>query len=103
MTVRATHPRRDEQILGWLLAAGTSVGCALIALGLLAGPVGSTGGNVLHNSLGRVGIGVFVLLPTARVILMLVLFLRKREYLLAAAAWVVFVIIALGCFLGALS
>ncbi len=102
MSVGGMGRRRDERVLGRLLAGGTGVGCGLIALGLLVGPMPSAGGDVLHYGLVKAGIGAFVFLPTARVVLMLVMFLRKKEYVLAGAAAAVFLIIVLGCFLGAL-
>ena len=85
--------RRAEDILGRLFAIGTGLGCALIACGLVAGSKGSI----------TAGIGTFVLLPTARVAMMIALFSKKRDYLFAAVAAAVLLIILAGCLVGELA
>ena len=47
----------------------------------------------------KVGVGVFILLPVARVVLMLAIFLRERDYIYAVIAALVLAIIAVGVFI----
>jgi uncharacterized membrane protein len=49
------------------------------------------------------GIGLFILLPILRVILMFTIYLNNRDYRYAAAAAVVLLIIFAGCAIGVLS
>jgi hypothetical protein len=51
-------------------------------------------------SLANAGIGLLILLPVSRLFLMLVLFLRNRDYRLAFAAGLVLLIILAGVVVG---
>jgi len=91
----ASHLRL-EQTLGALLHYGTLIASSVIALGLaLALGVGATGLRV-----ATAGLVLFILLPVVRVALMLILFLRAREYKFGAIAALVMSIILLSFFLG---
>jgi len=81
----------------WLagLRSGTWVASIVIAIGLILTSVGPTGMHV-----AEAGIGMLILLPVARVILMLLAFLRARDYRLALAAGLVLSIIAAGIVVG---
>jgi uncharacterized membrane protein len=92
--------RRGEQALGWLLKSGVYLASALIAIGLLAGPLSPTRSDILGHRLVRWGIGIFILLPAMRVAFMLIMFVRARNYRLAWVAAAVLLIIATGCILG---
>lgn len=92
--------RRTEDILGRLFTIGTGLGCLLIACGLVAGSMGSISAEHLGRDLITAGIGTFVLLPTARVAMMIALFLRARDYLFAAVATAVLLTILTGCLAG---
>ena len=50
--------------------------------------------------IAKVGIALFILLPTLRVLLMLLFFFRERDYRLAIIAALVLTIILLGFILG---
>lgn len=91
--------RRDQRIAG-LLWYGTWFACAFIAAGMLltaAAPFAASLGLPLtgHDAVSA-GVAVLILLPTARVVLMLAIFLRERDYLYAAIAGLVLAIIAAG-------
>jgi hypothetical protein len=94
--------RRGEWALGWLLKSGVGLASVLIAVGLLAGPLSSTRSDILGYRLVRWGIGIFILLPAMRVTLMLIMFVRARNYGLAWVAATVLLIITTGCILGLL-
>jgi hypothetical protein len=50
--------------------------------------------------IAAIGIVLFILLPTLRVLLMLLVFIREGDFRLAATAGLVLAIILLGIFLG---
>ena len=94
---------RREQAIAALLWHGTWLASALIAVGILLAGIGSLqsqpalklgGYNVV-----KAGVAVFILLPIARVALMLAIFLRERDYVYTAVAALVLAIIAAGVFL----
>ena len=98
---RTTESRdRIELVLARALAFGTWLISAVIAVGLLLSffptemPYGS--------QVVMAGIGLFILLPITRVILMLALFVGIREYKFAGVAAVVLGIIFAGFAIGAL-
>ena len=82
---------RIEAVLARALAFGTWLISAVISAGLLLSffPAGMSYGWQLV----MIGIGLFVLLPITRVILMLALFAGIREYKFAAVAALVLAII----------
>ncbi|RXN91447.1 DUF1634 domain-containing protein [Achromobacter aloeverae] len=93
-----------EWIIARLLWYGTGVACVLIAAGLLvaAAPASiALAFPVTGHALMKAGVAVFILLPMARVALMLALFLRERDYTYAMIAALVLGIIAAGIVVGA--
>jgi uncharacterized membrane protein len=91
---------RVESVLARALAFGTWFISAVIAVGLLLSffPTGMPYGSQVVMA----GIGLFILLPITRVILMLVLFLGIREYKFAGVAALVLTIIFASFAIGAL-
>ncbi|MFD4840656.1 DUF1634 domain-containing protein [Achromobacter sp. NPDC058515] len=91
---------RTEQVIAGLLWHGTWFACALVAAGVLltaAAPFAAalalpwSGYDVV-----KAGVAMFILLPVARVALMLAIFLRERDYVYTAIAGLVLAIIAVG-------
>jgi uncharacterized membrane protein len=91
---------RIESVLARALAFGTWFITAVISVGLLLSflPAGMPYGSQVVMA----GIGLFILLPITRVILMLALFLRIREYKFAGVAAFVLAIIFASFAIGAL-
>jgi hypothetical protein len=100
-----TRASRDSTVLDSLLAGtlqyGSLLATAVIGLGLLLAFTGS-GLGTQHLVLARgtnilnVGIALFIVLPVLRVLLMLIVFVRERDYLLGVIAGLVLTIILLG-------
>lgn len=94
----------SNRVIAGLLWYGTWLASAIIALG--------TGLEVLNQigcdmpfvqsglSLMKTGVIIFILLPVARVILMLGLFLRNRDYLYTVLSAFVLVVIGIGVLVG---
>ncbi|MDR3100401.1 MAG: DUF1634 domain-containing protein [Paraburkholderia sp.] len=100
MKAEAGHFERRDQIIAGLLWYGTWFASALIAAGVFLTAVGPlralpafplTGYDVM-----KAGVAVFILLPVARVALMLTIFLRERDYVYTVIAALVLAIIAAG-------
>jgi uncharacterized membrane protein len=92
------HHRQLERLLAWVLDRGTWLASGVIALGLvlmLAVPALVTSVRIVN-----VGIALFILLPVLRVLLMLIAFVRARDYRFGAIAALVLAIIVLGAVLG---
>jgi uncharacterized membrane protein len=99
-----------ESHLASLLHIGTWVACTLIGLGL---PLFLIFGRESHHPpnplatladpLMKAGIAVFILLPVLRVIVMLLLFRRQKDYRFAAIATLVLAIILVSALLGVFS
>ena len=82
----------------WLASAGIGVG---FALALVDSRVGTRNLAILPNMrIAAIGIVLFILLPTLRVLLMLLVFIREGDFRLAATAGLVLAIILLGIVLG---
>ena len=102
MSSNRTKPVRIESLLAGVLNVGTGLASIVIAAGLVLSlfyerkPF-STGAQVV-----TAGIGLFILLPIVRVMLMLTIFVKERDYKFAAAAAVVLVIIFAGFAIGTL-
>ncbi|WP_054309689.1 DUF1634 domain-containing protein [Mesorhizobium sp. 1M-11] len=103
MKPAADHFEKRDQIIAGLLWYGTWLACSLIAFGILMAAI-----EPLQTSLAlpwtgldvvKVGVAVFILLPVARVALMLAIFLRERDYIYAVIAALVLAIIAVGVFI----
>ena len=89
-----------EQSLAALLCYGSWLASATIGLGfalaLIDSRVGTRNLAILPNMrIAAMGIVLFILLPSLRVLLMLLVFIRERDFRFAAAAGLVLVIISL--------
>jgi len=96
-------PVRIEVLLAGVLNIGTWLALVVIVAGLALSLFYQrkpfpTGAQVI-----TAGIGLFILLPILRVILMLTIFVQERDYKFAAAAAVVLLIIFAGFAVGTLS
>jgi hypothetical protein len=96
---------RLEESLAVLLRYGSWLASAAIGLGfalaLIDSCIGTQNLALLPNMrIATMGIVLFILLPTLRVLLMLLLFIRGGDFRLAVTAGFVFAIVVLGIFLG---
>ncbi len=85
--------------LARLLSHGTWLATAIIAVGLMLPLIAQPAGLVAARVV-TVGIGLIVLLPVLRVVLMCVAFFRAREFVFAAVAALVLTIIAVAFVVG---
>jgi uncharacterized membrane protein len=85
----ARHPRL-ERLLAVVLNTGTWLASGVIAGGLA----------LARTPVVTAGIAMLILLPVLRVVLMLIVFVRERDYRFAAIAGLVLTIIVLGFVLG---
>jgi uncharacterized membrane protein len=97
------RPVRIEPLLARVLNVGTWFASVVIAAGLVLSLFNErtpfpTGAQVVIA-----GIGLFVLLPILRVILMLTIFVKERDYQFAATAALVLLTIFAGFAIGILS
>jgi len=100
---RTIKPVRIESLLAGVLNVGTWLASVVIAAGLVLSLFHErtpfpTGAQVV-----TAGIGLFILLPILRVILMLTIFVKERDYKFAGVAAVVLLIIFAGFAIGILS
>ena len=92
MDKRTTYAKgRIESVLATALALGTWLISAVISAGLLLSFFSI--GLPYGSQVVMVGIGLFILLPITRVILMLALFVGVRQYKFAGVAVLVLTII----------
>jgi uncharacterized membrane protein len=96
-------PIRIESLLAGALNVGTWLASIVIAAGLVLSLFYQrtpfpTGAQIL-----TAGIGLFILLPILRVILMLIFFAKERDYKFTAAAAVVLLTIFAGFAIGILA
>jgi hypothetical protein len=100
-SVAFARMRIEVQLWLFAVSAGTWIASVMIAieLGLSLWPVRIflTGADIV-----TVGIGLFILLPMLRVIVMLIFFLKERDYEFAAASFLVLLIIFSGFAIGTL-
>ncbi|WP_321795768.1 DUF1634 domain-containing protein [Caballeronia sp. J97] len=82
-------PATLDRLLAAFLQCGTWTACAMIGAGLIFG----------SNAL-TAGVALFILLPVLRVVLMLAVFARQRNYLYVTIAATVLAVIAAGCVIG---
>lgn len=103
MKPAADHFVRREQNIAALLWYGTWFASALIAAGILLTALGPLLGPLVFfpsgHDLVKAGVAAFIFLPSARVALMLAIFVRERDYVYAAIAALVLIIIATGILL----
>jgi uncharacterized membrane protein len=96
-------PIRLESLLAGALNVGTWLASTVIAAGLVLSlfyqpPPSPTAAQIL-----TAGIGLFILLPILRVILMLIFFANERNYKFTAAAALVLLTIFAGLVVGILA
>jgi uncharacterized membrane protein len=95
MTDETIMFQRRERLIAALLWWGTVLASAVISAGVLAGLLGR-GGLAVTN----IGIALFILLPIARVALMLAIFVRERDHAYTAISGLVLAIIVVGVIAG---
>lgn len=93
-----------EQIIAGLLWYGTWIASALVAAGIVVRALQPPDHPFLSGLNGltvmKAGVALFIVLPVARVALMLVIFLREHDYLYTAISALVLAIIAAGVLVG---
>jgi uncharacterized membrane protein len=99
---------RLEELLAGLLRNGSWLASAAIGFGFILALIdfrfGTRNLAILPNMrIAAMGIVIFILLPTLRVLLMLLVFIRGRDFRLAATAGLVLAIVLLGIVLGSVS
>jgi hypothetical protein len=87
---------RRERLIAALLWYGTWAASAVIAAGLAVGLTRPISLGLSGIGIAQAGVALFILLPVARVVLMLGMFLRQRDYAYAAISAFVLAIIAAG-------
>jgi uncharacterized membrane protein len=92
-----------EPLLAGVLNVGTWIASFVIAAGLVLSFFHERTQPPAGARVVTAGIGLFILLPILRVILMLTVFVKERDYQFAAAAAVVLLIIFAGFAVGMLS
>jgi uncharacterized membrane protein len=92
-----------ESLLAGVLNVGTWLASVVIAVGLVLSLFYQRKPFPYGAYPVTAGIGLFILLPILRVILMLTIFLKERDYKFAAAAAVVLLFIFAGFAIGILS
>ena len=103
MSSNRTKPVRIESLLAGVLNVGTWLASIVIAAGLLLSLFYQRKPFPTGAQEVTAGIGLFILLPIVRVMLMLTIFVQERDYKFAAAAAVVLLIIFAGFAVGTLS
>ena len=86
---------KTEGLLAGLLRYGTWLASAVIGLGLALSLVGLSGAQVV-----AVGVVLFIALPVLRVLVLLAVFLRDRDYRLAIVAALVLMTFVAGFAIG---
>ncbi|MEO5655971.1 MAG: DUF1634 domain-containing protein [Nitrosospira sp.] len=98
------NDERHEQIIAALLWYGTWLASAVIAAGMALGALpqfeDSLGFGLSGYDIVKAGVALFILLPVARVALMLAIFLRERDYVYAMISALVLAIIGTGILIG---
>ena len=103
MSSRTIKPVRIESLLAGVLNVGTWLASVVIVAGLVLSLFHEPTPSPTGTQVVTAGIGLFILLPILRVILMLIIFVKERDYKLAATAAVVLLIIFAGFAIGILS
>jgi uncharacterized membrane protein len=85
-----------ERRLGVFLSVGTSMACAVIAIGLVWRLLSATGGGAIVMT----GIAIIIVLPIVRVAMMLCAFAKAHDYRFVAVAAVVLLLIGSGLLAG---
>lgn len=95
--------RRDKAVAAllwygtWLASALTAAGVAIMTVEPLQATLSL---SINGHDIVKAGIAVFILLPITRVVLVMYLFLRERDYVYAVIAAMVLTIILLGIVFG---
>ena len=91
-----------NQLLARVLQRGTWLGSTVIALGMALPIIGGSGVSsaMMCTRIVTVGIALIIILPVLRVLLMLIVFVRERDFRFSAIATLVLAIIVLGSVLG---
>lgn len=92
-----------EPLLARLLNGGTCLASVAIGVGLVLSLFNQRAAPSIAAQLVTGGIGLFILLPIFRVILMFTIYLKERDYRFAVAAAVVLLIILIAGGIGILS
>jgi Protein of unknown function (DUF1634) len=103
MNGKQIKPARTELLLARLLSVGTCVASAVIGMGLALSWFSERAALPIAPQLVTAGIGLFILLPILRVLVMFTIYLKDRDYQFAVASAVVFSIIFLSGVIGILS
>ena len=103
MSSTKIKPAPLESLLARLLNVGTCAASVVIGVGLVLSLFKEQAALATAAQLLTAGIGLFILLPILRVILMFTIYLKNRDYRFAVAAAVVLLIIFAGCAIGILS
>lgn len=85
-----------ERLLARVLDQGTWLSSGIIVVGWVLAASGWRTVGVIDA-----GVALFLLLPVLRVLIMLIVFIRQRDYRFSAISAVVLLIIVLGALLGA--
>lgn len=97
MNQSAAHPYL-ESLLASLLQYGSWVASVVIGVGLVLSLFGSYG--PAGTRIVTAGVALFILLPFFRVLIMLLVFLKERDYRFSAIAALVLAILVLGVVVG---
>jgi uncharacterized membrane protein len=90
-----------ERRLATMLQLGTWVGSIIISVGWVLSATGEPPSlPTAAVAIVRAGIALFILLPALRVLLMVVVFVRERDYRFGAIAALVLAVIVVGAALG---
>ena len=94
-----------ERLLAQVLQYGTWLASAIIAVGLAVALIDSrygthSAGLLSSTRIVETGIVLFILLPVFRVFLMLLVFLKERDYRFSTIAALVLLILMLGFIVG---
>jgi hypothetical protein len=91
-----------DQLLASVLHRGTWLGWGIIALGLALPMAGWSwaSSTMICTRIVTAGIALLIVLPVLRVFLMLVVFVRERDFRFSAIAMLVLAIMLLGSVLG---
>ncbi len=103
MNATTDNTERRERLIGALLWYGTWVASVVIAAGMVSSALPQFDSFLFGFSgyaIVKAGIALFILLPIARVALMLAIFLHERDYVYTAISALVLTIIAAGIVFG---
>ncbi len=104
MNQPAVNSEQRERFIAGLLWYGTWLAGAVIAGGLILGLVQHFAKTLLVGissfAMVKTGVALFILLPVARVVLLLFIFLRERDYVYTAISALVLTIIGAGLWAG---